>query len=425
MIKLETLKRILAVIFFAAGYHAVYISYLHPTFEYLYYRLEDREWLQWLFIYVIAIIPAIWQRARNDAIVCVVSIIYMLLYVPALITMCAMWIMPFNDLVLVALTLMTGQFILQFATTKNEIRYSVKSKELDFATPRVQLLVAIFTVVSLIIFIDTNRSHMNLVRFSDVYDLRFASRDASSVLSGYLSMWLLGVSVPFYLAVAVLRKQWLPLAVAVFISLILYMGNGAKSALLMPIQAMIVGALVDKSRNPSQLLGLILGSTMWFLYALDFESLNTLKSLLIMRTLSTGGWMISIYYEYFSENGWTYFTHVGPIAKIFGKVYQLQLGQIIGFEFFSSEVANLNANFWATDGIAAFGIPGIIISSLLVALSLQAIKLVSHEYNQKAVAILLSGLCLSILNGSIFTSMLSGGGFILMALLMIGKSERH
>jgi hypothetical protein len=425
MMKIEDLQRVLGVIFFAAGYHAVYANYLHPTFEYLHYRFEDREWFQWLIIYLAAVLPSIWQRERNSSLASIISIIYLLLYVPALITVGAMWILPFGELFILVLTLVIGQFILQFAAVKTRRKERAKYKEMNFITPCVQLLVAIFTVVSLAIFIDKNRAHMSLVGFADVYDLRFASRDASNVVSGYLSMWLLGVSVPFYMADSVQKKKWVPLIIAIAISIILYMGNGAKSALLMPVQALIVGAIVDKNRNSSQYLGVRLGAIMWILYVIDFEFLNILKSLVIMRTLSTGGWMISIYYEYFSNNGWTYYTHVGPIGAIFGKVYPLDLGLVIGREYFSSDVANLNANFWATDGIAAFGIVGLIISSIMMAGVLRVIYLVSYDCNQKVVAILFSGLFLSILNGSIFTSMLSGGGFILIAILALGRSRRN
>lgn len=423
LIALKDLQRVLAVVFFAIGYHAIYIGYLNPVFDYAYYRLEHRAWIQWIFVYVVVLLPSVWQKGENNVVANGVSLIYILLYVPALITMCAMWIKPFSEFIILALALMVGQFIIQFAVPghKGVIKSKIITKHIP---PVVKLAVAIFTVVSLGIFVVENQSHMKLVGFADVYDLRFASRDASSSLAGYLSMWLLGVSVPFYLSLFVQRKHWLPLFVSVIISIVLYMGNGAKSALLMPIQAFVVGLLVAKGRNSTQFLGASLGLVMWILYALDVEWLNIFKSLVIMRLLSTGGWTLTTYYEYFSLHGWTFYTHVGPIGSLFGKVYLTELGQLIGIDYFSSDEANFNANFWATDGVAACGILGVILVSFLLAYVLWVISKLSRGLDQRATAVMLSGFWLSILNGSFFTSMLSGGGVLVMAILYFHRHWR-
>lgn len=418
-------QRVLATFFFATGYHALYVDYLHPIFGYAYYRLEHREWFEWIFVYAILLLPSIWQKGRDNAVACGISLIYILLYVPGLITMCFMWVAPFSEFVILALALMIGQFIIQLAGPRSDRESTRAINVVDLITPRLQLAISVFTVVSLTIFFIENRAHMSLVGFADVYDLRFASRDASSVVSGYLSMWLLGVSVPLYLSLAVQRKQWFLLFVAVLISVVLYMGNGSKSALLMPIQAFIVGWLVAKRRSATQFLGVLMGLVMWCLYALNVEWLNLFKSLLIMRLLSTGGWTMTVYYEYFSLNGWTYYSHVGPIGAVFGKAYSLELGQLIGIDYFSSEEANFNANFWATDGVAALGAFGVIVASFLMAIILRVIYRLSRDMSQRATAILLSGLWLSILNGSLFTSMLSGGGFFLLALLLLGHQRRR
>lgn len=416
LITLKDLKRILAVCFFAAGYHAIYVAYLNPVFDYAYYRLENREWFQWVAVYLIVLTPSVWQRSICNAVASGISLIYLLVYVPALITMSAMWIKPFSEFILVAISLMIGQFIIQLYPLKRPATCNpiINSQQL---TQGIKTFVAILTFISLTVFIIENKSHMRLVGFEDVYDLRFASRDASSLLSGYLSMWLLGVSVPFYLSLFIQRKNWKSLFLAILISILLYMGNGAKSALLMPIQALIVAFLVAKGRNPTQFLGLLLGLTMWILYLADFEWLNIFKSLLIMRLLSTGGWTLTTYYEFFSFNGWTYYSHVNIIGSFLGKEYSTELGKLIGIEYFSSEDANFNANFWATDGIAAFGIIGIIFASFLMGYVLRIISKLSLHLDQRATAVLLSGFWLSILNSSIFTSMLSGGGLLILLII--------
>lgn len=424
-IAVKDLQRVFATIIFATSYHALYVDYLHPIFGYMHYRLEHRDWFEWLFVYCVAVTPSIWQRGRNSAVACGISLIYLLLYVPALITMCAMWMTSFFEFVILALSLMIGQFVIQIAMPRKKQECLIEVNNKNYISTNIQMLLAIFTAFSLLVFIIENRAHMDLVGFADVYDLRFASRDVSSKFSGYLSMWLIGISLPFYLSFAVMRRSWFYLIVAILLSVIIYMGNGAKSALLMPVQAFIVGLLVTKKRNPTFFLSLSMGGIMWVLYVLNVEWLNLLKSLVIMRLLSTGGWMMTTYYEYFSINGWTYYSHVGPIGLIFGKIYTEELGRIIGFEYLHTEDANFNANFWATDGIAAFGPLGLIFISLLMAAILRFIYRLSVDFNQRAVAMLLTGLWLSILNGSLFTSMFSGGGLLLLVLLFFMRDRRH
>jgi hypothetical protein len=423
LITIKDLQRVFATIFFAAAYHALYIDYVHPMFGYMHYRLEHREWFQWLVIYAFAVVPSLWQKGHNDAVGCGISLIYLLLYVPALITMCAMWIEPFSDLIILALALMVGQIIIQLASKQGERVSTKKISTIEVIAPNYQSLIAIITLASLINFIVDNISHMSLVNFADVYDLRFASRDASSTLSGYLNMWLVGVSIPFYISRAIQCKKWSPLFFAIMISIVIYMGNGAKSALLMPIQAYIVGLIVAHNRNPTQFLAASMGVMMWVLYAFDTELLNLFKSLVIMRLLSSGGWTMVIYHEYFSLHGWTFYSHINLIGAVFGKAYSLGLGQMIGIEYFASEEANYNANFWATDGVAAFGSVGVIIISILMSALLRLVNKLSRYQNQRAIAVLLTGFWLSALNGSLFTSLLSGGGFFILILLYLNRRK--
>lgn len=408
---------------FAAGYHAVYLVYLNPAFEYAGYRVEARDWSQWAYTYVIAVLPSIWQSGRNNAVASGVSLIYLLLYVPALITMCAMWVAPFSEYMTLAFALLVGQFIIQSSVSGRARISSAESYCLEITSPGVRLTLAIFTSISLVVFVLENKTHMRIVGLADVYELRFASRDATSLLSGYLSMWLLGVSIPYYLAIGVCRRVWWAILFSVALSIIIFMGNGAKSALFMPVQALIVGILVAKNRNSTQFLAVILALTMWALYLLDTDWLNFLKSLFVMRLLSTGGWTMTTYYEYFSSEGWTYYSHVGPIGAMIGKVYQLELGQLIGLKYSASADANFNANFWATDGVAALGVAGVLIVSLLMAAVLKLISKLTYNINARCASILLTGFWLSILNSSLFTSMFSGGGFIILILLYLARNK--
>ncbi len=78
-----------------------------------------------------------------------------------------------------------------------------------------------------------------------------------------------------------------------------------------------------------------------------------------------------------------------------------------------------NANFWVTDGIAAIGLPGIIFISILCALVFWALDCAAAKHDLRFSATCVALVCLSILNVSLFTTLLSGGLFAMMIILSI------
>src|SRR5439155_25815507 len=81
------------------------------------------------------------------------------------------------------------------------------------------------------------------------------------------------------------------------------------------------------------------------------------------------------------------------------------------------------AHFWATDGLAALGLPGILLISVFCALLLWAIDSVAEKHDPKLVALLISFAAFNLANISIFTSLLSGGLALLMLLLYLMPKE--
>lgn len=140
-------------------------------------------------------------------------------------------------------------------------------------------------------------------------------------------------------------------------------------------------------------------------------ALFSIKSLLLVRTLAVPGFTMSRYFDYFNANGYTYWSHFRPIDGVF-TTYQYghyALGQLIGIELSGSPLANWNANFWASDGLAAAGPVGILILFPLLCLLLVSINVLGQGMDTKFFATLLTGFIVSMANVPLTTSMLSGG----------------
>ena len=84
---------------------------------------------------------------------------------------------------------------------------------------------------------------------------------------------------------------------------------------------------------------------------------------------------------------------------------------VIGGAFWDPKL-NANANFWATDGIAAAGILGCILANLLMLLVLRILDVVSYKKNKLFVILLFLPFISMFRNTSIFTALLSGGAFL-------------
>jgi len=88
---------------------------------------------------------------------------------------------------------------------------------------------------------------------------------------------------------------------------------------------------------------------------------------------------------------------------------------------FGSQDSNLNANLFITDGIAAMGALGLIISGILFGILLVFIDLLTNKHDFKLMLITFSSVAITLCNISLFTTLLSGGLISLLLFLFIIK----
>ena len=79
----------------------------------------------------------------------------------------------------------------------------------------------------------------------------------------------------------------------------------------------------------------------------------------------------------------------------------------------------MNANFWATDGIAALGLVGIPVISIFVGLILYAVDVASQKHRMGFAVTSLLPIMLLMCNISIFTTLLTGGLFFWMVTMAV------
>jgi hypothetical protein len=95
---------------------------------------------------------------------------------------------------------------------------------------------------------------------------------------------------------------------------------------------------------------------------------------------------------------------------------------LIGLEYSGSELANFNANFWASDAFAALGLAGVPLATGAMCAVFYLINKISRGFSPRFVALWLTGFWLAVLNVPLSTAVLSGGGALTMLLLWSSRT---
>ncbi len=410
-------KLILAALYIWAVHYA-YVSYISPTFEYASYtylppsfvKLATTYFLTWLVVFA--------HRDTVHPSQAAAGLIYTLCYVPIQLSLLftverEYWsILPAQLALAISMAMI---FIFARSGPLPKPAETTEFKSLD-------LYLGLITLSSVILIAMVNRDHMRLVSFADVYELRFESAAIpSNPLINYLTMWLSYCFISYFFARGIIYKKISHIGLGLVGSLILYVATGAKaSLLLLPMTICVITiwktGLGFLSRTLFALIFFIL--VLVILLPDDGIFLWT-KSIILVRIIGSSGWVASKYFEYFDLNGFTYYTHIGPVNAIFDSYPygNYSLGQIIGIEYVGSMEANFNGSFWASDGFASAGVLGVLIITIPVIIHLYFINRFAVGLQNRFTVAWNTGFFMAMLNIPFTTALLSGGGLIILSLM--------
>ena len=412
-----------AAIVYSVVYILCYIRFLNYQFGYSGYTLYPRSMSFLALSVFIATVPVLCYRGLR-AFSSVLSVfVFLLLYIPIVLTFALGSDRSLEEIVLIQVTFMVSMCLLFLADAV------VVKNPLDLHS-NVNLMRWIFgaTVVATIYVLFVYRGNLRLVSFADVYEQRSANAALSSGLAiRYVSTWLFSVLAPLCLAYGLIAKRYRYFAVGSAGCLAIYMATAEKAAVLLPIIFVGIFALFAKGRLKS-IYALFAGTLSVMMVTLlavanNPKSLSFLiSSLLMMRTVGTGGLLTMRYYDFFSFHPLTEYTHIGLVGMITGAYPygSVQVGQVIGQYYFSFDM-NANANFWAMDGIAALGLIGVPLISIVCALLFVAMNAVTRGYNRLFVVLCFLPFLVALLNRGLLSSIWSGGAFFLLLFFLFNS----
>lgn len=411
---------------FSAIFHFAYVEYISPVFAYAHYVYNDPDLLSLTVAYACAALPLACFRESELPSNFGASILYVLCYAPAQLIMLFTWNRGTPELFLVQGTLAVSMGVLFIAARAGGGRPRMRTHD-DLG--ELPLCVDVLTALSLLALVATFSGKMHLVSFEDVYDLRSSAAEVGRGFGvDYLLTWLSYSFLPFYFAKWVMWRATRDLIIGFAGSVLLYAAMGSKAAILLGPIIYLVGRLYGSGYGSlKRLLGAVAASMVLTIILLPDEGIWIwAKSILLVRVLGTGGWTMSTYYDFFTANQLTYYSHIGPINAIYNAYPygEYSLGQMIGINYSGSSEANFNANFWASDGFAALGIAGIPIATAAVATVLYVINRCTRDYSPRLVVMWLSGFWLALLNLPLSVALVSGGGLITLLLLLAFAPRR-
>lgn len=407
------LNVLVGLAYFAALLYS-YRSFTATNFAYAGFELFERSNLVVACSAVLAIIPLGFYRGVRTVSSVVTVFVYSLLFLPSLVMLSLGADLPDTTSLLVQ-GLLGGGMCLLFLAASLVVRLPLAPA----LTDRMPVVAFMATVAITLWVTFVYRGNLAIVSFADVYELRFANVDlGGGVATRYLSSWLTTVFAPLTIAWGLRGRAPAYVLAGVMGFGIMYMATGAKQSILLPLIVSAVFVALSGGRR-RWFLPLVLGTLAIVCVSLGSVQPDTpafmVASLILMRTVFNGGMVTVKYLEFFRVHPTTELTHVNLIRALFGHYPfgEWSVGQAVGRYFWAPDM-NANAHFWATDGIAAFGLLGLPFATVVCAGVFVAINATTRRWHFPYAAASFVPFVASLLNTSVFQSVLSGGALLLM-----------
>lgn len=414
----------LAVVY-AVVYRECYVHFLNANYASAGYDLYPRPEILIGASFVITVVPVLCFRGVRAVSSVVAVMVYLLLYVPVIITFALGSPQPLDRIVAIQLTFLVGMvliFLADLIIIENPLRLTMAHDLMPVALG--------LAIVSMAYMLVIYHGHLHFPSFGeDLYEARAENeRLGTGLLTRYLSSWLATVLVPLCLAYGLTRRRLHYTLAGTAACLVLYVASANKLSILLPF--FIAGFYFLAHGHVRQLYTRLTVSLAALIGVLSVTAILgtvafVVSAVVLMRTIGNGGQLTSAYYDYFRAHVQTGYSHVNGLS-LFTRPYPygtLGIGQVVG-EYYWSPFMNANANFWATDGIAALGLAGVLIISVVLTAWLMVMNSVTRDYDLLFVILLFLPFVTTVLNQSLFSAIWSGGGFLLLLFLALSGTDR-
>jgi hypothetical protein len=412
-------------------FHWIYLHYLYPTLAYLGFDFNLPATPYLVLAWALAMAPCFWmpiELTRPSQLA--YWILYITVLIPSMFVPLYAEMEPAREIAL----LMVVFFVAFVIIGCSYLAPLARVREGRYAPERVAAGMAIAGAMLGVWLLFLFRHTAALVSFNEVYDVREAANDvAEGAFVDYPFMLLTGAFNPFLMAYGLFSgKRWLVLA-GIAGQLLIYSVGGTKGSLLSIVFIPAMYGLLRIRRLPFgmaiALASLILMAAFCMLYATVGEQAGDLASLALFvvfsRTLGMGGLLTAQYYDFFGRNPYTYWSHIKVVNWFVHYPYRYPVGQELGITYAGTTALDATTHFFATDGIEAAGLPGVIAVAVLCAFVFWTLDRAAQHHDPRLAALVTTYAAYNLANISIFTTLASGGLALLMLVLFLLKPTRE
>jgi hypothetical protein len=357
----------------------------------------------------------------------ILIMVYLLVIVPAAVCIAGMGpIAPGQRLMLMAS--LGGSYIV--ACLINRQSQSALRSAVRHPHPLVVPVLVLLFAVTLAYLVFRYRHIMSFASLDTLYEQRERGA-ADTLVDGYIQTYSQYVLSTGLVAFGLVRRNLLLIGAGIVGSVTNFMITAEKAGFIYPLIIIAMYAMIRARRRFFRSVHFMALSLAGILYA----ALKVYKGAFAaefalwyvgIRTMMVPGSFILHYLDFFSQRGFTLFSHIRGLNLLIGVPEQYSndsrwpgIGLIIGEDYFGLDDLNANANFIASDGAASLGLLGIPISIVAFGLLLKAFDKVSQGTGSVSLLLLLP-IGLTLTNGSLFTILTSFGGIFWLMLFHFG-----
>ncbi|MBC7215026.1 MAG: hypothetical protein H5U28_07425 [Burkholderiaceae bacterium] len=402
--------------------------------------IEPSEWLLIfaVIIFTTSLIPL--RIDRPSSLFAIV--IYLFVYLPALVLYAGRGGSIFNIHELFLLISMTIGFCIVAKIPRRMGKFRSKAEGCRaFDNNALIIFSSIISFLLMGYIFANNYQTMRFAGLDEIYLQRDLGRvdlnKTSGLLLGYSKTYLSYLFAPIIFSYGLWRNALRYKIFGFSIFLFCYAIAAERSIFIYPYVIYIISAFVKRGGVdvfPFLIKYLTTSSVIIILISIFYEwnyLLEIIGFLFFTRLIATPGQFVGDYYEYFSDKGYLFWSNFRGLDLLFSPPSHFQgdslwpyLGWIVGRDLYGIN-SNLNASFWATDGIAAAGPIGLIFISIVLSIYLYFLDVSSSFWPRQFVIPLAFPLAFVITNGALLTTFVSYGGLALIFILLFFRKTSY
>lgn len=413
-------------VFYSLSIHFTHTGYLAEQHHAPFFNYGNLDFFEFVIILLFVSMSLFFLPLRIASVSSIfVVVLYYFLYLPIFVISLGNDRLPVDELSFVLLVVTASFFIVSMPS-----RFIANSALVDERfLKRVSNIFFALWGCALVFFLLEFGSVMGFVGLDSIYIQRELGR-AGTAFAGYLQLYF-----GYFLSLAVFAfglhfRKFIFLGVGVLGCFLLYLVTAERSIFVLPAFVFVVYlAVLSKNNFTFWLSAFLCLSSLSFLcvglYYNESKVVYEIGFYYLVRVVAIPGVLFEQYYEFFSKVGYTNFSHVSvlnllldPDRYFIGDSLYPQLGKIVARDVYNIN-SNLNSSFMATDGVAAFGLVGLLIVSLVFSIYLFLVDFLGRNWPLTFIVPAMCPLAIVLTNGSLFTVLLSFGGLAWLMILAV------